>query len=130
MQFIIILVLAVIFPFIGLAVAQEQPIDTRQYQVNPPERPAAIPQLPEQRTYPKDSWGRYMTPGGPIPIPERREDQGPVIISNPVQYWEWYCKKFPSRCGEAMRSRLKQRWISRERRLQAVPRNSEGSSGQ
>lgn len=44
---------------------QQQPIDTRQWAVNPPQLPSGTPQLPSQRTYPLDKYGREITPGNP-----------------------------------------------------------------
>jgi hypothetical protein len=62
---------SVISPFSNSVIAdytvfvQQQPIDTRQWAVNPPQLPSGTPQLPSQRTYPLDQYGREITPGNP-----------------------------------------------------------------
>ncbi|AFM23942.1 hypothetical protein [Desulfomonile tiedjei] len=62
---------SVVSPFSNSAISdytlfvQQQPIDTRQWAVNPPQLPSGTPQLPSQRTYPLDQYGREITPGNP-----------------------------------------------------------------
>jgi hypothetical protein len=55
--------------------AQQQPVDTRQYAVNPPQSAVGVPQLPNQRAYPVDRWGRQVLPRGKgaIVIPDNDE---------------------------------------------------------
>lgn len=42
---------------------QQQPIDSRQYPSNPRQSAVGIRQLPNQRAFPKDNWGRMYAPG-------------------------------------------------------------------
>ncbi len=61
--YVIIFALICWLSLLYVSEAQQRPVDTRQRAVDAPQDFISIPQLPSQRTYPLDRWGREITPG-------------------------------------------------------------------
>ena len=67
----------------GPVLAQQQPVDTRQYAVNPPQSAVGVPQLPSQRAYPLDQWGRQVLPRGRGAIVIPKNNKHPQLRFQP-----------------------------------------------
>jgi hypothetical protein len=113
----ILVVLALVTAVSGVSCpvsAQQQPIDTRQYAVNPPQSAVGVRQLPNQRAYPVDQWGRQVAPRGRGAIVIPNNDEHPRIRFQPYAPSHRFGFFYHDRLG-LYRSKYRQGRLGRKR---------------